>query len=316
MARPINKRLNEINKNMQGLSMKIIEYESSTEITVMFDDGYISKSRTYQEFINGKILNKNFRRSNFKDMLGEKQINKDGYLMEIIRYNGHSDVDIRFDDGTVLYNTNTKHFKDGNIKNPNHRGLYGVGYIGIGVKPYEDSLAYKSWSGMLERCYNTKFKEKRKTYYNCYCDKEWHNFQNFVQWFNSNIWNTEICKNLDKDILIKGNKYYSPNTCILVDDRLNSLFIKCDSARGKYPIGVSYHGRDGRYSAQCCFIDNNKRKTKWLGYYNKPKEAFNAYKQFKESYIKQVADEYKSKYPNFPQKLYDAMYSYEVEITD
>ena len=40
------------------------------------------------------------------------------------------------------------------------------------------------------------------------------------------------------------------------------------------------------------------------------------YKKAKEQYIKQVADEYKAEYPEFPQKLYDAMYAYEVEITD
>ena len=42
-------------------------------------------------------------------------------------------------------------------------------------------------------------------------------------------------------------------------------------------------------------------------------EAFKSYKTFKEKYIKQVADEYKDK---IPKKLYDAMYRYEVEITD
>lgn len=59
-----------------------------------------------------------------------------------------------------------------------------------------------------------------------------------------------------------------------------------------------------------------EKRSSWLGSFSTPEEAFYAYKQAKESYIKQVADEYKSKYPNFPKKLYDAMYSYEVEITD
>ena len=36
----------------------------------------------------------------------------------------------------------------------------------------------------------------------------------------------------------------------------------------------------------------------------------------KENYIKEVADEYKSKYPNFPIKLYEAMYKWEVSIND
>ena len=47
--------------------------------------------------------------------------------------------------------------------------------------------------------------------------------------------------------------------------------------------------------------------------FNTPQEAFQAYKKFKENYIKQVADEYKE---YIPQKLYEAMYNYEVEIGD
>ena len=52
---------------------------------------------------------------------------------------------------------------------------------------------------------------------------------------------------------------------------------------------------------------------KGLGYYDTPEDAFNAYKQFKEKYIKQVAYKYKDKIPD---KLYKAMYEYKVEIED
>ena len=55
------------------------------------------------------------------------------------------------------------------------------------------------------------------------------------------------------------------------------------------------------------------KKQNFLGYYNTPEEAFQAYKQFKENYIKQVADEYKEL---IPEKLYNAMYEYEVKIED
>ena len=55
------------------------------------------------------------------------------------------------------------------------------------------------------------------------------------------------------------------------------------------------------------------KKQNFLGHYNTPEEAFQAYKQFKENYIKQVADEYKEL---IPEKLYNAMYEYEVEIED
>ena len=52
---------------------------------------------------------------------------------------------------------------------------------------------------------------------------------------------------------------------------------------------------------------------KYLGLFPNQQEAFYAYKKAKEKYIKEVADLYKN---IIPQKVYDAMYSYQVEITD
>lgn len=70
-----------------------------------------------------------------------------------------------------------------------------------------------------------------------------------------------------------------------------------------------------KFRAQCSVYDfeNKNKKRKYLGSYNSPEEAFKVYKEFKEKNIKQVADYYKNK---IPQKLYDAMCKYEVEITD
>ena len=120
---------------------------------------------------------------------------------------------------------------------------------------------------------------------------------------------------LDKDILIKGNKIYSPNTCLIVPERINTLFIKCDNSRGEYPIGVvENQDKKSNYvglTVFCCTLYERK----YLGSFpiNKPFQAFTCYKNFKENYIKQVADEYKD---IIPQRLYDAMYKYEVEIND
>lgn len=44
-----------------------------------------------------------------------------------------------------------------------------------------------------------------------------------------------------------------------------------------------------------------------------PEEAFQVYKVAKETYIKEVADEWKDK---INPKVYQAMYNYQVEITD
>lgn len=163
---------------------------------------------------------------------------------------------------------------------------------------------------ILERGYSKLWKEKHPTYEDVYVCEEWHNFQNFAKWYYNNYYSiNEERMEIDKDILYKNNKIYSPDTCIIVPQRINNLFVKTNSKRGNFPIGVHRH-KNGNYVAQCEFNDSRKR---YLGCYPTVEEAFNIYKMEKEKYIKQVADKYKS---YIPEKLYDAMYKYEVEIND
>ena len=115
---------------------------------------------------------------------------------------------------------------------------------------------------------------------------------------------------LDKDRLIKGNKIYSPKTCIFVPQTINSLFIKNNSVRGELPIGVSRNKKTKKYASN---ITIESTCSVFLGYFDTPEEAFYSYKEAKEKEIKRVADEYKDK---IPQKLYEAMYNYEVDIND
>ena len=115
---------------------------------------------------------------------------------------------------------------------------------------------------------------------------------------------------LDKDILIKGNEIYSPETCIFVPQKINTLFCSSKSSRGSLPIGVTYEKRYDTYVARC--NDGNKN-TISLGSFNTPNEAFEKYKEYKECLIKSMADKYKL---YIPKELYDAMYRYKVEIND
>ena len=133
-------------------------------------------------------------------------------------------------------------------------------------------------------------------------------FSNFEKWFNDNYYEIENEQmELDKDILIKGNKIYSPENCIFVPHNINTLFVKNDKKRNCL-IGV-FKLKENKYTSKISTMNGRKQ----LGTYNTEIEAFNAYKKAKEDYIKEVADLYKDK---IPQKLYDAMYKYEVEITD
>ena len=168
---------------------------------------------------------------------------------------------------------------------------------------------------MLRRCFDIKKKEKQPTYKDATCCDEWLYYENFYDWLHSqsnfNKWYDGDKWAVDKDILTKGNKVYSPETCCLVAQNVNCLFTKRDFDRGGLPIGVVKHYK--AFQSYCCnpFI----REQKLLGTYNTPEQAFLVYKKYKERIIKQVAQEEYEK-GNIAQKCYEAMLKYEVEITD
>lgn len=249
------------------------------------------------------------------ERLGETLINNFGSVMIITEYRKYDDIDIYFPE----YDFTVKHaiygaFKKGEIKCVFEKRVYGIGYIGDGkYKAYENGKAtkvYVTWNNMIERCYDSKLHLKHPTYSNCEICDEWLNFQVFSKWYEENYYEIENeVMSLDKDILVKGNKMYSPDTCVFVPQQINKLFIKSNATRGSYPIGVTYNEKRGKFEAYCSV----NGKLTHIGYYNSEEEAFEAYKDFKENIIKSTADQYKE---YIPDKLYNAMINYKVEIND
>ena len=247
-------------------------------------------------------------------VVGEVGYNNNGERMTIVRYGNAKDIDVRFEDGVIVEHRTYKNFKVGKIKNLFFPSVYGVGYFGIGeFKSIDENgkqtKCYNTWKNIHERCYDPKYHEKEPTYKNCKVCEEWNNYQIYAKWHNENYYEVGNERmELDKDILKKGNKVYSPNTCVFVPQSINVLFTKCNSERGDLPIGVSKHGN--KFRAR---LNKGNGKLMCLGTYDTPEEAFLAYKKAKEDYIKEVAEEYKDK---IPCKLYEAMIAYEVEIDD
>jgi len=229
--------------------------------------------------------------------------------MWIREYRGSKDMDAEFENGFIAKNKKYIDFKNGKIKNLYHPSTYDVGYIGK-CEYRLNIIQYNIWHHMLARCYNKEFHKQFPTYKSCTVCEEWHSFQNFVEWYDENYYEIGNEKmQLDKDILFKGNKIYSPETCVFVPERINYLFIKHNSGRGRYPIGVCFNKDKNKFQSQINKYGDHIN----LGRFNTPEEAFQKYKTEKEKHIKEVADEYKDK---IPQKLYNAMHKYEVEIDD
>ena len=249
-----------------------------------------------------------------KDRLNEIGYNNNGERMTIVRYGNCKDIDIQFDDGTIIENRKYVEFKRGSVKNPMTPSVYCVGYFGIGDYKSRDengkhTKCYDTWHSVHGRCYDPKLHEKYPTYENCTVCEEWNNYQNYAIWHIENYYEIENeIMTLDKDILKKGNKIYSPDTCVFVPNSINVLFVKSNKIRGEYPIGVSKHGNKLRATLNKC-----DGKQIYLGTYDTVEEAFFAYKKAKEAYIKEVAEKYKGK---IDPRAYEAMMKYEVEITD
>lgn len=252
------------------------------------------------------------------ERIGETIFNSYNSKITIIGYKDKRNVTVKFENGYIK-NCEYNQFKKGLIKSPYDKRLYNLGYIGEGDYDtsinYKTTIQYQHWYNLLRRCYNEKDRQKYPTYIGITVCDEWLCFQNFAEWFDNNYYtvdNEKMC--LDKDILHKNNKIYSPDNCVFVPQRINLLFTKRQNYRGDCPIGVRLDKRCNKFEARCNIVENNKAKFKSLGQYTNPEDAFYlGYKPFKEKVIKDVAEEYKDKIPN---KLYNALYRYEVEITD
>lgn len=166
------------------------------------------------------------------------------------------------------------------------------------------------WRSMIFRCYDKNFIKENPTYKDCKVCDEWLTFSNFLDWFTHSNYKDGF--ELDKDILSgKCIKIYSPQTCCFVPHAINGVLCTCKAMRKKdLPIGVRCNS-DGTYSAEM----RKKIKGVSLGIFNTIEEAFNAYKQAKEQYIQELAQEYYDK-GDIPQNVYNALMNYKVEITD
>lgn len=196
------------------------------------------------------------------------------------------------------------------------KGDISVGDLGRAQEyvPFLNSSRMKAkrlWNDMYSRCYNEKFHERQTQYKGCcICDYWMEDRERFYAWVEENYYTVgNEPMDLDKDILFKGNKVYSPETCVFVPHAINTLFLDCKKVRGKCPVGVHYDKGKGKYRAS---LNVGGRNIK-LGTFDTPDEAFVEYKKHKEALIIVMADRYKGKIPG---KVYRAMVNWEINIDD
>ena len=249
----------------------------------------------------------------YKDCVGKVCKSKLSGDFKILKYNDNANVEIQFLNTGYETSARLNHIKSGEIKDPYLPSVHGVGVLGIkypsrvnGVRTKE----YALWYNMLERCYNDTYKKKNSTYEYCKCSENFKSYEYFYEWCHKQIGFGVYGFELDKDLLNKGNKVYSEATCVFLPSEINLVLIKCDKIRGKHLIGVHYHKRDKAFMAK---VSKNKEGSEYLGSYKTEIEAFNAYKQAKEAFIKEQAEKWKDK---IDERAYKALMNFEVNIND
>ena len=253
----------------------------------------------------------------YKDCVGKvcKSLNSGDF--KILKYNDSRNVEIQFLKTGFEMEVQLGHIKSGKVKDPYSPSVYSIGIVGTKYQPTINGVLtkeYDLWQNMLRRCYSEKYQKKQPTYEGCEVSDNFKSYEYFYEWCNNQVgFDNKGNGNpfqLDKDLLIKGNKVYSEDSCVFIPQEINSLLIKREASRGEYLIGVSWHKRDKAFKAQ---VNKNKGKREHLGYFKTEIEAFNAYKEAKESFIKEQAEKWKDK---IDIRAYNALMNYEIDIDD
>lgn len=188
-------------------------------------------------------------------------------------------ITVRYDDGYEVVALKGNVIK-GSVKNPFAKTVYGVGYCGIGKYKMHGQLAYSKWRGILHRCYDEQYAIDHPTYTDVYCCDEWHNYQNFAEWAHRQIGFAVRGFDLDKDVLVRGNKVYSPETCVFVPQELNKIL--GNTGREK---GISTRpDLNGKWIARHSTVDGEV----YLGCYER-EVALQVYREYKLKYLKERA---------------------------
>lgn len=187
--------------------------------------------------------------------------------------------------------------------------VQGVGFLGVG--DYKTKVggkvtpAYQTWTDMLKRCYNPSCHAKYPTYIGCTVHEDWHNYQVFAEWYYAQVIGEGWA--LDKDLIVKGNKVYSAETCSFVPLEINLLLTNHKAGRGDLPQGVT---RDkGHYQARI----RVRGQLQHIGTFSTPEAAFEAYKGVKEAHVKDMADFWK---PELDPRVYATLMAYTVTADD
>lgn len=224
------------------------------------------------------------------------------YVVE--KYIDSTLIHIRFILTGFTRTIDAKSLRDGSVKDPYCPSVFGVGYLGEGIYAASynkngkkvNTPAYEVWLGKIKTCYwETKRKHLYKDQGVTVCN-EWHNFQNFAKWFYIQVKLYGKGGSVDKDLLLLGNREYSPDSCAYVPPAVNSLFT---GASGNIS-GVHWCNTQQKWVAQIQrgeLTATGKSKQSYLGRFDCKQTADAAYYSAKLAHVKSVVLKYQDQIP-------------------
>lgn len=215
---------------------------------------------------------------------------------------------------TVVFKENINHeivtdyrtLKAGHILNPYFARYYGVGYLGVGKhrmhKDGQPTPSYSAWRFLMMRLFCEKRLLSNPTYRDCTVCKSWCNFQVFSDYFYSH----ESCGlgyELDKDLLVSGNRHYSPETCVMIPQEINKALktVQVNS------VVAGVRKRKDSKGYQVRVTEHGKRRH--VGEFYTEEEASAAYVKAKEDYIHSLAEKWHGK---IEERAYQALMNWTV----
>lgn len=233
---------------------------------------------------------------------GDIFITNENCQVKVIQYVDRKNVLIEFQDKHKHQTyVQVGHLVRGAVRNPYKPSVCGIGFTGVGrYAPKVNgkrTQVYSVWHSMFNRCYNPNQFEKNPTYQDCEVCEAWHNFQVFAEWYESQPF-SNLDYEIEKDLLIEGNRVYSPTTCLLAPKAINSLFRGHKRIDENMPMGVyqKEHGFQSLIRMNGILVN--------LGFFNNAQDASNAYQKAKKEYVKQKALEWQNR---IDERLFDAL---------
>lgn len=294
-----------------GLWIEVMRYETGKKIHIRFEQS------GYECVVEGKQI----RLRNIEDVYTKYpqpgqifDMNLNGKL-EVVEYISSDKVRVKFLATGFETTAEACQLKRGTVKDLLLPRVAGVGFTGVGPhvgydEGHSASWAYLKWIGMLKRCYTPDNEVVAGIYGDVTVCSDWHNFQVFAEWAKAQVGYGNERWAIEKDLLIKGNKVYSPDACCFLPQELNNQLLKATKVRGKYPIGVSLNTPNGRFVAH---LSGNDGVSSHLGMFDTAYDAFLCYKEAKEKRLKTLANKWRDQ---IDPRAYEALMNYTVEITD